>query len=154
MHYYFHYLLLSSFYCFLLLGFIGEILIFQTCIVLLRYLQNVPIFSLFIRSYYIPMTVSLVQWRAVIGAFNCQILVMFKNCENYLVNNFISLIETLLLLYHYFESAYKFLFTLLYLFVALQCHGDIELNSGPKNLKNKLLSVCHSKLMTTQNLHS
>ena len=54
MHYYLRYLLLSVFYCFLLLGFIGENLIFQIYIVLLRYLQNIPIFSLFIRSYYIP----------------------------------------------------------------------------------------------------
>ena len=92
------------------------------------------------------MTVSLVQWRAVIGVFNCRILVISKNCENYLVNKFISLIESLLLLYHYFESAYIFLFTLLYLFVILQCHGDIELKPGPKNLKNKLFSVCHWNL--------
>ena len=92
------------------------------------------------------MTVSLVQWRAVIGVFNCRILVMSKNCENYLVNKFISLIESLLLLYHYFESAYIFLFTLLFLFVLLQCHGDIELNPGPKNLKTKLFSVCHWNL--------
>ena len=80
------------------------------------------------------MTVSLVQCRAVIGVFNYRILVMSKNCENYLVNNFISLAETLLLFHHYFESAYIFLFTLLYLFVLLQCHRDIELNPGPKNL--------------------
>ena len=92
------------------------------------------------------MRVSLVQWRAVIGVFNCQILVMSKNCENYLVNKFISLIESLLLLYHYLENAYIFLFTLLYLFVLFQCHGDIELNPGPKNLKNKLFSVCHWNL--------
>ena len=92
------------------------------------------------------MTVSLVQWRAVIGVFNCRILVMSKNCENYLVNNFISLTETLLLFHHYFESAYIFLFTLLYLFVLLQCYGHIELNPGPKTLKNKLDSVCHWNL--------
>ena len=99
------------------------------------------------------MTVSLVQWRAVIGVFNCRILVMSKNCENYLVNKFISLIESLLLLYHYFESAYIFLFTLLFLFVLLQCHGDIKLNPGPKNLKTKLFSVCHCNLnsLTTHN---
>ena len=48
-----HYLLQSVFYCFLLLGFIGEILMFQICIALLRYLQNSPIFALSIRSYYI-----------------------------------------------------------------------------------------------------
>ena len=92
------------------------------------------------------MTVSLVQWRAVTGIFNCRILAMSKNCENYLVNNFISLIESLLLLCHYFESASIFLFTLLYLFVLLQCHGDIELNPGPKNLKTTLFSVCHWNL--------
>ena len=71
---------------------------------------------------------------------------MSKNCENYLVNNFISLAETLLLFHHYFESAYIFLFTLLYLFVLLQCYGHIELNPGPKTLKNKLDSVSHWNL--------
>ena len=71
---------------------------------------------------------------------------MSKNCKNYFVNNFISLIESLILLYHYIESAYIFLFTLLYLFVLLQCHRDIEPNPGPKTLKNKLLSVCHGNL--------
>ena len=76
------------------------------------------------------MTVSLVQWRAVIGVFNCRILVMSKNCKNIL----------------YTFLFYIFLFTLLYLFVILQCHGDIKLNPGPKNLKNKLLSVCHWNL--------
>ena len=76
------------------------------------------------------MTVSLVQWRAVIGVFNCRILVMSKNCENIL----------------YTFLFYIFLFTLLYLFVILQCHGDIKLNPGPKNLKNKLLSVCYWNL--------
>ena len=52
MHYYLHYLLQSVFYCFLLLRFMEEILIFQICIVFLRYLQDGPIFSLSIRSYY------------------------------------------------------------------------------------------------------
>ena len=92
------------------------------------------------------MTVGLVQWCAVIGVFNCRILVMSKNCKNYFINNFTSLIEILLLLCHYFKSAFIFLFTLLYLFVLLQCHGDIELNPGPKNLKTKLFSVCHWNL--------
>ena len=91
------------------------------------------------------MTVSLVQWRAVIGVFHCRILGMYKNCENYVVNNFICLIESWLLLYHCFESAYIFLLTLLYLL--------IELNTGPKKLENKLLSVCHWNLnsLTTHN---
>ena len=92
------------------------------------------------------MTVSLVSWRAVIGIFNCRISVMSKNCESYLVNNFTSLIESSLLFYHYFESAYISLFTLLYIFALLQCHGDIELNPGPKKLRNKSISVCHWNL--------
>ena len=123
MHYYLRYLLQSVFYCFLLLGFTGEILIFQIYFVLLRYLQNGPIFS---------------------GFFNCRILVMSKNCENYLVNNLISLIESLLLLYHYSESAYIFLFTF-YIYL-LFCSAMEILNPGPKNLKNKLLSVCYWNL--------
>ena len=63
------------------------------------------------------MTVSLVSWHAVIGIFNCRISVMSKNCENHLVNNFTSLIESSLLFYHYFESAYISLFTLLYIYL-------------------------------------
>ena len=92
------------------------------------------------------MTVSLVSWRAVIGIFNGRISVMSKNCESHLVNNFTSLIESSLLFYHYFESAYIYLFTLLYMFALLRCHGDIELNPGPKKLRNKSLSVCHWNL--------
>ena len=93
------------------------------------------------------MTVSLVSWRAVIGIFNCRISVMSKICESHLVNNFTCLIESLLLFYHYFESAYIVLFTLLYIFPLLQCHGDIELNPGPqKLLNNNSLSICHWNL--------
>ena len=71
---------------------------------------------------------------------------MSKNCESHLVNNFTSLIESSLLFYHYFESAYISLFTLLYIFALLQCHGDIEQNLGPKKLRNKSLSVWHWNL--------
>ena len=93
------------------------------------------------------MTVSLVSWRAVIGIFNCRISVMSKICDSHLVNNFTCLIESLLLFYHYFESAYIVLFTLLYIFALLQCQGDIELNPGPKKLlNNKSLSICHWNL--------
>ena len=79
------------------------------------------------------MTLNVVSRCAVIGIFNCRISVMSKNCESHLVNNFTSLIESSLLFYHYFESAYISLFTLLYIFALLQYHGDIELNPGPKN---------------------
>ena len=92
------------------------------------------------------MTVNLNSWRAVIGIFNCRISVRSKNCKSHLANNLHSLIEVLFLFNHYFESAYIFLFALLYLFVFLQRHGDIELNPGPKKLKNKSLSVCHWNL--------
>ena len=72
---------------------------------------------------------------------------MSKICESHLVNNFTCLIESLLPFYHYFESAYIVLFTLLYIFALLQCHGDIELNPGPeKLLNNKSLSICHWNL--------
>ena len=72
---------------------------------------------------------------------------MSKICESHLVNNFTCLIESLLLFYHYFESAYIVLFTFLHIFVLLQCHGDIELSPGPKKLlNNKSLSVCHWNL--------
>ena len=36
--------------------------------------------------------------------------------------------------------------TLLYIFVLLLCHGDIEPNPGPKKLKKNSLSVCHWNL--------
>ena len=72
---------------------------------------------------------------------------MSKICESHLVNNVTCLIESLLLSHHYFESTYIVLFTLLYLFALLQCHGDIELNPGPKKLlNNKSLSICHWNL--------
>ena len=63
------------------------------------------------------MTIGLVSWRAVIGIFNCRISVMSKNCEINLVNNFTSLIEISHLFYHYFESTYISLFTLLYIYL-------------------------------------
>ena len=93
------------------------------------------------------MTISLVSWRAVIDIFNSRISVMPKICESHLVNNFTCLVESLLVFYHYFESAYMVLFTLLYIFALLQCRGDIELNPGLKKiLNNKSLSVCHWNL--------
>ena len=75
------------------------------------------------------MAVSLIQWRALIGIFNCQFLELPKNCN--LNRNFTTLFETVLLCYHYFESAYIFLLTFLYIFCFLHCHSDTELNPGP-----------------------
>ena len=93
------------------------------------------------------MALSLVQWHAVIGIFNCHSSVMPKSCSGNLTSKFISAFENLLPFYQYQESAYIILKTLLYIFVLLQCHGDIKLNPGPKKLNLNSLSVY-------QNLHS
>ena len=47
--------------------------------------------------------------------------------------------ETLLLFYHYVEGVN---ITLLFIFPLLLCHGDIEINPGPKKFKKKSLSIC------------
>ena len=51
--------------------------------------------------------------------------------------------ETLLLFYHYVERVY---ITRLFIFALLLCHGDVEINSGPKKFKKNSLSVCHWNL--------
>ena len=51
--------------------------------------------------------------------------------------------ETLLLFYHYIEGVY---ITLPFIFALLLCHGDIEINPGPKKFKKNSLSVCHWNL--------
>ena len=51
--------------------------------------------------------------------------------------------KTLLLFYHYVEGVY---ITLLFIFALLLCHGDIEINPGPKKFKKNSLSVCHWNL--------
>ena len=54
--------------------------------------------------------------------------------------------DVLLYCWHYFESAFIFLLTLVCIFIILQCHGDIESNPGPRKLKTNLYSVCHWNL--------
>ena len=54
--------------------------------------------------------------------------------------------EILLVCWHYCESAFIFLLTLTYIFLLLQCNGDIELNPGTQKLKAKSLLVCHWNL--------
>ena len=88
------------------------------------------------------MTVKFVQWRAVIGIFNCRSSAMSCN----LTKNFASMFEVLLLCWHYFESAFIFLLTLVYMLIILQCHGDIEPNPGPRKLKTNKFSVRHWNL--------
>ena len=90
------------------------------------------------------MTVSLVQWRAVIGIFNCCFVGLSKACN--LSKNVTNVFEMVLLFYNYFETAYIFLLAFLYIFSFLNCHGDIELNPGPRKLKENNLSICHWNL--------
>ena len=90
--------------------------------------------------------VSLLQWRAVIGIFNCRMPVVTTNCECKVSENFTTMFEILLLCYYYLESAYMSFLTLLYMFILLQCHGDIEKNPCPRKLKKISLSVCHWNL--------
>ena len=88
----------------------------------------------------------MVQWRAVTGIFNCQGGTIPKNHLCNLSKNLIRLFEILLVCWQYFEYAFIFLLTLTYIFLFLQCHGDIEVNSGPQKLKPKSLLVCHWNL--------
>ena len=52
------------------------------------------------------MTVSLLQWRAVIGIFNCRMSVVSTNCECKLNRNSVTMLEILLLCYYYLENTY------------------------------------------------
>ena len=54
--------------------------------------------------------------------------------------------EVVFYMWHYFENVCFSLLILLYLFICLKSHGDIELNPGPRKSKNCSLSVCHSNL--------
>ena len=87
------------------------------------------------------MTVSLVQWRALIGISNCRISGTSTNNRYNLIRKFVSMFENLLLFYHYLEGVYIAVITLLYIFVFLLCHGDIEPNPGPKKLKKILFCL-------------
>ena len=92
------------------------------------------------------MTVRLVQWRALVGTFNCQISATSTKNRYYLIRNFVSMLENLLLFYHYLEGVYITVITFLYIFVLFLCHGDIEPNLGPKKLKKNSFSVCNWNL--------
>ena len=63
------------------------------------------------------MTVSLVQWCAVIGIFNCQGVTIPNIHLCNLCNNLICLFEILLVCWHYFESVGITLLTLTYIFL-------------------------------------
>ena len=92
------------------------------------------------------MTVSLVQWRALIGIFNCRISGTSTNDRYNLIRKFVSILENLFPFYYDLEGVYTTVITLLYIFVLFLCHGDIEPNPGSKKLKKDSLSVCHWNL--------
>ena len=73
------------------------------------------------------MTVSLVQWRAVIGIFNCCCLVISKSIISRLAKNLGSLFEILLLCFNYLKSTLLFLLTFLYI---LFFHDALEILSS------------------------
>ena len=89
------------------------------------------------------MMVSLVQWHAVIGIFNCCSLKISKNFACNIRKNISTIFECLILCFHYFESFFFYLLTYLYIFHLLLSHGDIELNPGPNESKENNLSICH-----------
>ena len=59
---------------------------------------------------------------------------------------FVSMLEVLLFCWHYFESAFIFLLMLVYMFIILQLHGDIEPNPGTRKIKTNTFSVCNWNL--------
>ena len=87
------------------------------------------------------MTVSLVQWRVVLGIFDCCSSVMLKSYRCNMTSNFIFALENLFPFHHYQKSAYILLITFLYKLVLLKCRSDTELNPGLNSL-----SICHWNL--------
>ena len=91
------------------------------------------------------MKVSLFQWHAALGIFNCHSSAMsYRVCN--LIKKFVSCFEILLFCWHYFESVFIILLTLIYVCSFLQCHGGNELNPGPIKLKINSFSICHWNL--------
>ena len=91
------------------------------------------------------MTVNIAQWRAAVGTFNCR-LITPKGSGNKMRKNLKFVFEILFLCFHYFENTLFSVLALLYIFALIQCHGDIELNPGPKKIKENVLSICHWNL--------
>ena len=92
------------------------------------------------------MGISLLQWRIVVGTFNCKSLKISRHNDYNPTKNLFTMFEVVFYMWHYFENVCFSLLTLLYLFICLKCHGDIELNPGPRKFKNSSLSVCHRNL--------
>ena len=63
-----------------------------------------------------------------------------------MTKNFGSLFESLFLCFDYLKSTLLFFLTFLCILILLQCHGDVELNPGPRKSKGNTVSVCHWNL--------
>ena len=80
----------------------------STFIALLKLFVSGPYFTLLIRFYLCLTTVSLVQWPAAIGIFNCRCLVISKSIISRLTKNFGSLFESLFLCFNYLKTTLLF----------------------------------------------
>ena len=92
------------------------------------------------------MGISVFQWRVVTGIFNCRKLKTIKDLANNSTKILLTMFEVLFFLWHYFDKVCLSLLTLLYIFILLKSHGDIELNPGLRKLKTNSFSVCHWNL--------
>ena len=91
------------------------------------------------------MTVSLVQWHAVIGIFNCRCLVIPKSSISRLTKNFGSLFENLFLCFDYLKSTLIF-FNLFVYFCSSTTPWKYWVNAGPRKSKGNTVPVCHWNL--------
>ena len=119
-----------------LLGFMGDI----------SNSQFIYLLEFLVFDQYFTLTVSLIQWPAAIGTFNCHFVLKSKSRMCNMSRNLGFLFESLFLCFHYFENTLLSILMLLYVFVFLRSHGDTELNPGPKKSKENALSVCHWNL--------
>ena len=89
------------------------------------------------------MMVSIDQWRAAIGTFNCYKRVTrclsFSNNVN--SSHFLSM-----MLYYAVNEANIITLAFVYIFTFLLGHADIESNMGPKIIKSNYLSIWHWNL--------
>ena len=89
------------------------------------------------------MMVSIDQWRAATGTFNCHKRV--TRCVSF-SNNVSSSHFLSMMLYYVVNGANIIILACLCIFTFLLCHGDIESNLGPKRIKPNCLSICYWKL--------
>ena len=95
------------------------------------------VFTLFIRFYGISDNFFYLN-----SIFNCRSSAILYHVCN-LTQNIISRFDILLYCWHYFESSFTLLLTLVYILIIPQFHGDVEQNAGSRNLKTNSFSVCH-----------